>query len=232
MVDVGGPLIHETTGTEDRMRLRNCSGIGIAAAGLFALAANGVMAATESRPGPDFIVPADPVTRRALPIEVADPNEVARTAWPISGGIPIPRGELRNVAQVRLLDPAGKEQPIQCEILGYWPEVKREGQPPIPASVMWLGVTFLADIPAKGKATFTLEYGTQVKPMAAPAKPVKATPAGDSVTLDNGLVSLKLGKGDEARKVLQSLREGWQGAARASKASPGAMPATAESGAA
>jgi len=37
---------------------------------------------------------------------------------------------------------------------------------------------------------------------------------------------------DEARKVLQSLREGWQGAARASKASPGAMPGAAGSGAA
>ena len=29
---------------------------------------------------------------------------------------------------------------------------------------------------------------------------------------------------DDARKVLQSLREGWQGAARAAKAAPGSMP--------
>jgi hypothetical protein len=170
---------------------------------LFSNAVEG--ADTSSSGGPDFIAPAEAVSKKSLPLEVMDPNGVERVNWPISGGIPMPRGELRNVTNIRMLNSEGKEIPVQGEILGYWPEVKREGKAPIPASIMWLGVTFLGDIKENEKSKFTLEYGTNVKTAVLPANPVKSITKKDTVNISNGLISLNIGK---TEKFLQSVLVG------------------------
>lgn len=154
------------------------------------------MAGEESPGGPYFIRSAEPVARRSVSIEVEEPSDADRSQWPVRGGIPIPRGELRDASKVRLLDAAGKEVPVQTEVLGWWPTIDRKERK-APRSVMWLCLTFLADVKAGHKAAFELEYGTEVTARARPKQPIEVKRGEDVVALSNGLVSLALTKNEK-----------------------------------
>ncbi|MBM3498306.1 MAG: hypothetical protein FJX74_06505, partial [Armatimonadetes bacterium] len=46
-----------------------------------------------------------------VPLTVRDHAGVTRVAWPVRGGIPLPRGLLRDATPARLLDAGGAELP-------------------------------------------------------------------------------------------------------------------------
>ncbi|MEA3401111.1 MAG: hypothetical protein U9R79_07705, partial [Armatimonadota bacterium] len=86
-----------------------------------------------------------------VPIEVQNPAGVALQAEPVTTGVPFPEGALESGENVRLLDEAGAELPLQVTVTGEYPD----------GSVRWLLLDFQADLPAEG-ATFTLEFGEDV----------------------------------------------------------------------
>ncbi|HOX05647.1 MAG TPA: hypothetical protein PK280_04520 [Planctomycetota bacterium] len=77
---------------------------------------------------------------------------VARTAEPVSGGVPLPAGAIKDVSELAVLDAAGKPVPAQFAVLNrHWDS---DGKPP-----KWVLVSFQADVPASGKAAYTLVTG-------------------------------------------------------------------------
>jgi len=117
--------------------------------GCIALAMLVITGAWEARKG-HTIMPEDNVE---LTVHLAAP--VRGRAVPVSGGIPFPRGALAPTDGVRLADSAGREVPVQTEVLATWEPARK--------SVRWLLLDFAVKGHPAGPATFTLRYGPGVK---------------------------------------------------------------------
>jgi exo-rhamnogalacturonan lyase-like protein len=113
-------------------------------------------------------------------LEVRNPSPFARTAWPVTSGVPFPEGVLTNPANVKVVDANGKDVPCQFRVLSrYWLQDK---------SVKWLLVDLQANVPAKGKTTYHLMTGAP--PAAKSALTATKTAAG--ITVDTGMVKVEI----------------------------------------
>ena len=112
---------------------------------------------------------------QSVQLRLDQPTKTDRVGLPISGGLPFAKGKLPNAENLRLLDGAGKEIPLQARTLSLWPD----------GSVKAALLDFQTDIPADKDTSATLEYGIGVK--AAPrVKGIQIKAAADKVTLDTG----------------------------------------------
>lgn len=105
-----------------------------------------------------------PAASGKIPLTVEEPAGVDRKEWPVSSGIPLAEGALRDDQAVMLEDSTGRELPLQTETLVRWPD----------GSIRWLLVDFQIDLTAKEKKSLTLRYGPTVR-RAAVEKPVLVT---------------------------------------------------------
>ena len=102
---------------------------------------------------------------------------VARQGEPVTGGVPLPAGAIKDISELAVLDAAGKPVPAQFAVLNrHW---DAGGGP------KWVLVSFQADLAAGGKATYTLVAG-QKNP--APAAPVTVKQEAGSVTVSTGIL--------------------------------------------
>lgn len=123
--------------------------------------------------------------RGSVPLTVQNPSADGLTAWPVTSGVPFPQGSLDSVGHLRLLDPQGKERPLQSQSLSRWPD----------GSVKWALVSFRADVPAEAKASYTLEYGTKVTPRES--KPgLSVDSSADQVAIVTGPMRLEISKSE------------------------------------
>jgi hypothetical protein len=102
-------------------------------------------------------------------------------SWPIATGVPFPQGELFSAERVRLLDDRGREVPCQTTVRALW---NRRG------SVRWLGLDFAGQLTRKG-ATYTLEYGRDVRRAKAPSRLVVKAVA-EGVRVNTGLLQFTI----------------------------------------
>ncbi|NLF19266.1 MAG: hypothetical protein GX595_18720, partial [Lentisphaerae bacterium] len=110
--------------------------------------------------------PAEPPTTTAgkVRLQVTPPAGVALRDWPVTGGVPFPRGVLGSTASLHLRDAAGALQPLQASVSSRWQD----------GSVKWALIDFRHSGPA---ATYDLAYGPTPAPAGSrPAAP-SATPA-------------------------------------------------------
>ena len=123
-------------------------------------------------------------TPTSIPLTVHEPTDAPRRQWPVSSGIPLPKGLLTDPASCRLLDGSGAAVPAQFRALSWWPDGM---------SVRWLLVDFLADTRSDRDAGYTLECGTDA-PSPPPARPVVVKPMGLDARLGGpiGLAHLPL----------------------------------------
>lgn len=98
------------------------------------------------------LAPANPPKRGAVSLRIANPDGVTFAAIPTTVGVPFPRGALSDVGQLRLIDAAGKELPMQARVTARW---SRFG------SIKWVLLDFEAAL-SGGPAAFVLEYGEGV----------------------------------------------------------------------
>ena len=75
-------------------------------------------------------------TAGETPITVTEPTGVARADWPVTSGIPLPRGQVRHARHSALFDSDGKQVPLQAEVLGRWSA----------GSLRWLVIDFEAPL--------------------------------------------------------------------------------------
>jgi hypothetical protein len=122
-------------------------------------------------------MPASGGDETSLTLAVEEAAGVARTHWPVRGGVPFGRGKLRDAALVRLMN-GNQEVPLQKKVLAVWPD----------GNVRWLLVDFLADVAAGQTARYTLEYGKH-----ALAKPgVTVRQEAERIWIDTGALRFAL----------------------------------------
>jgi hypothetical protein len=109
---------------------------------------------------------------------------VSRQGEPVTSGLPFPKGQLRDVARVRLLRD-GKEVPAQFRAAGLW----RPDE-----SIRWLLVDFQGDLAANQKQAYTLEYGEEVSARARPAAAVRLEESAGAFAVDTGAARFVLSK--------------------------------------
>jgi hypothetical protein len=83
---------------------------------------------------------------------IVDEPQAARTVpWPITTGVPFPRGELTDIEHCRLFDDTGREIPLQARVAATWDADRR--------SIRWLTIDFVAQPGRK----YSLEFGKDVR---------------------------------------------------------------------
>jgi len=128
-------------------------------------------------------------------LTVTERAGVARVAEPVSNGVPFPRGALKveDAANLALFDAAGKPVPAQFQVTDRWWAFDK--------SVRWVLVSFVADVPAKGAAVYTLRTGTKPAAVADPVK-VDIVRTDDPKAIDTFYDGhLRLQKGTPADRV-------------------------------
>ena len=108
------------------------------------------------------VLGADPV----CPLEVKEISGLDRPAWPVTTGVPMPRGLLTSPDGLVLMDAAGKPAPAQFEVQSRWS--------PTDTSIRWLLVDTQVNLKAGELATFVLarkkEKGSLPPTLALPRK--------------------------------------------------------------
>jgi hypothetical protein len=114
--------------------------------------------------------------RSQVPLSVWAHDGKGVESWMVTTGVPFPQGALDSEANVRLLDPDGKEVPAQAVVRSRW---NPEG------SVRWLGLDFEAKLAPAG-ARYALEFGTGVQASAKSDAPLKIREDERGVEVDTG----------------------------------------------
>jgi hypothetical protein len=109
---------------------------------------------------------------------------VDRVAAPVTSGVPLPKGALADVNNVRLLQ-GDKEVPAQFRAVGLWRPA---------SSIKWLLVDFQVDVKANEKQVYTLEYGPGVSAEARPAVPVNIAETDAAYTVTTGAATFRINK--------------------------------------
>jgi len=141
-------------------------------------------------------------------LTVEEPSGVARTAWPVTSGIPMAQGALKDDQAAALFDAGAKQMPLQTEVLARWPD----------GSIRWLLLDFQVGLAAKEKKTLVLRCGPDVQ-RAAVKDPIQVIKkANGEVVLEPGPVRLVYGAKDDAPLFFP------QGQATLVDPAPGAKP--------
>jgi hypothetical protein len=120
-------------------------------------------------------------------LTVQEPSGVQRVMWPVTSGIPMRQGALKDPAATALFDANGKQLPLQTEVLARWSD----------GSIRWLLVDSQIDLNANETKTLLLRHGSSVQ-RAAVENPVQVVqePAGPVVIMP-GPVRLEYGSQDD-----------------------------------
>ena len=109
---------------------------------------------------------------------------IARKDAPVTCGIPIPKGKLRDITRVRLLQ-GEREIPAQFRAVGLW----RPG-----SSVRWLLVDCRATLKGGARQPFVLEYGPGVTGRVRPATAVRVEESPTAYTVSTGAARFRLSR--------------------------------------
>ncbi|HPD14303.1 MAG TPA: hypothetical protein PLE19_05105 [Planctomycetota bacterium] len=117
----------------------------------------------------------DPGPPDEVTLWVDEPNGANHDALPVTRGIPLRRGALKDAAKVALLDE--RSQPIPCvaKPTAFWPD----------GSLKWLALDFQPRLEARKVAKLKLVLGGRAQP-APISNPLKVTEAPASVSVDTG----------------------------------------------
>ena len=124
--------------------------------------------------------PATIANAQTVPLTVRNPHDVPAIGWPVTSGVPFPKGVLGDAAHVRLMHD-GKEALAQVSVTGRW----------LDGSVKWILVSFLANVPAQGQAQYDLQFGRDVRRTRASGKLSVVRNAGE-VQLDTGALRVRV----------------------------------------
>ncbi|MDX1944761.1 MAG: hypothetical protein SFU86_05080 [Pirellulaceae bacterium] len=93
---------------------------------------------------------------------IDEPFADRKVPWPLTTGVPFPRGALKSAQHCRLVDDTGAEQPLQAKIAATW-DAER-------TSIRWLTIDFIAQPGRK----YALEFGPEIKRTDSPTLPLVA----------------------------------------------------------
>ena len=117
-----------------------------------------------------------------IPVLATNPTDQPLAAYPHRLGVPIPKGSLADVGQLRLADDDGNGVPADFGVLSRWDD----------GSVRWASADFLADLPAGGDARFVVTQGKADG--GGGDGGVQVTNSDDGVRVDTGRLSFELSR--------------------------------------
>ncbi|MBL8027817.1 MAG: T9SS type A sorting domain-containing protein [Fibrobacteres bacterium] len=125
-----------------------------------------------------------------IPIEVHNWADIERQGEPVTGGIPLFAGQVKDLATLRITDGSGKTIPAQFRALSrYWIEKNSDGSSN--PSVKWLLCDFQPDIASKGSTSFYVnDDGANI----SPAKPLSVLNGSDKITVNTGVLKFTISK--------------------------------------
>lgn len=115
-----------------------------------------------------------------VPLTVEETAGVARVAEPVTFGVPLPKGLVRDIASLRLFGPDGKPVPADFRVVNRWWDDAAVQV----ASVQWVHGDFFADVAAGGRAVYHLRLSDE--PVRAPAARLQVRASGEDVTVNTG----------------------------------------------
>jgi len=114
-------------------------------------------------------------------LELVAPAAIPAGGFPITCGIPMPPGALRDAKAVRLRAGRTTELPVQTKVTGWWPD----------GSIRWLLVNTIAPPGAAPGAQFRLHFNRGYG--CAPSAAVKVARHRKRVTINTGPLRLEMG---------------------------------------
>ena len=130
---------------------------------------------------PQFSYTVRPADRARIAIRADYPADFAVKEWPVTFGVPFPRGALKSARNVRIVTAGGQEVPAQILRTGTW--VLPDGD------VKWV----LIDMTAKRGEQYFVEYGTRVRRREF-AGPLKVSETADRILVTTGPLQVGFSK--------------------------------------
>jgi len=123
----------------------------------------------------------------SVPLDIKDNSGVTRLQWPVTSGIPLPYGVVKDPNSLRLVDEYGREIDCQFRVLSrYW---ARDD------SIRWLLLDFQVDIPAGGNVRVRLQND---HPPAPVEDPLKLSEEPSRILIDTGPLQVVIPKDSPA----------------------------------
>ena len=119
---------------------------------------------------------------RDVRLVLRNPSGLKRAAWPMTTGVPFPKGALRSAAHVALLDSKGAPVPLQARATSTW---DARG-----SSVRWVLLDFQAKLDGSPRSIYTLRYGPDVRPTSPVGPLTVKTERPDRIVVSTGAVTL------------------------------------------
>jgi len=138
-------------------------------------------------PAPEF-VSHDSAPPDEIAIYVDEPQGVGFDAWPVTRGIPLARGVLKDEKKAALVDAQGRAVPCVARAVAFWPD----------GSIKWLLLDFQARLEGAKGAKLRLVVGEKAKPAPIP-NPLKVAETPEGIVVDTG--KLKMGFADNGGRL-------------------------------
>ena len=111
-----------------------------------------------------------------VPLTVEEPAGVARRSEPMTAGVPLPRGLIKDISRLRLSGPDGRLVPAAFRVVNRWSD---------DGSVQWIHADFLADVAARGRTVYHLRLSEDPAPQ--PPQVLRVDVQGDVVRVNTGV---------------------------------------------
>jgi len=115
-----------------------------------------------------------------LPLTVEETAGVARVAEPVTAGVPLPKGMVRDTGRLRLYGPDGRPVPAAFRVVNRWWEDASTQLP----SIQWVHVDFFADVAPRARAVYRLRLSDA--PLQPPPASLRVEAEADHIRVNTG----------------------------------------------
>jgi hypothetical protein len=127
-------------------------------------------------------------TNLDVALTVEETAGVARSSEPVTFGVPLPKGLVRDTAGLRMFGPDGKMVPADFRVVNRW---WNDAAVQV-SSIQWVHGTFFADVAARGRAVYHLRLTNDPSPASSAS--LKVTSESDRVSVDTGPLQLSVNR--------------------------------------